>query len=90
MRDYQIGDWVIYIDKKLNDHWKTWKGISLYGKIAKIVDIRKYNIYTLEFKEFINSEHNGYGKGKNGHCYLCIKTQFMSLEHLKLKKLLNK
>ena len=87
---YKIGDWIVYIDKERSKWWKDLKGISLYGKIGKIIDIYKsdrFIPYLIEFKEYING-HDGIGKGKNGHCSWCSKQEITSLDRLKLKKLL--
>jgi len=87
---YKIGDWIVYIDKEWSKWWKDLHGVSLYGKIAKIIHIdnNKYYHYSLEFKEFIYG-HNGNRKGREGHCLWCCKEkEFISLDQLKLKKLI--
>jgi len=87
MRDYKIDDWVIYIDKENSNKWKKEFGISLYGKIAKIIYFyfdstnNNYN-YVLEFKESIR----GKGEGIEGHCNWCNCFEFKSIDHLKFKK----
>jgi len=85
MRDYQVGDTVIYKDKKISDLWKRNKGISLYNKIAKIIKIDiAFTGYLLEFKEYIMSPLS---KGKNGHCKWCYNNKFeLAIDHLKFKK----
>jgi len=86
---YKIGDWIIYTDKKHSNEWKKTYGISLYGKIGKIIYIDKnlYWPYTIEFKEFING-HDGRRKGKKGYCEWCEDKEIISLDQLKLKKLI--
>ena len=88
---YKIGDWIVYTDKEWSNKWKKDYGFSLYGKVAKIIYIEKYcNLplpYLIEFKKYING-HNGSGKGKDGYCLWCRKKEIISLDQLKLKKLL--
>jgi len=87
MREYKIGDIVIWIDKGFSDAWKENHGISLYGKIAQIIDINtKYNHCLLEFKENINGK-DGYRRGKKGHCWWSkLNTIEYAIDHLKFKK----
>ena len=84
---YKINDWIVYNNKEWSNHWKEIYGISLYGKIGKIIDIsKKYNLYLIEFKEFIGS-CNGDGKGKDGHCLWCRKKEItLYKDYFKLKK----
>jgi len=85
---YKIGDWIVYIDKNYSKWWKEQSGISLYGKIGKIIGIDNDSLrYLIEFKEFIDS-HDSNGKGKDGHCQWCVDIEIISLDQLKLKKLL--
>jgi len=83
---YKIGDWVIYTDKDYSNNWKKQYGISLYGKIAKIIHIeRELDIlYLLNFKEYINSFRKT--KGKSGHCIWCKHFEIKFLDSLKFKK----
>jgi len=32
-----IGEWVIFTDKEKGNFWKKHEGISLYGKIGKVI-----------------------------------------------------
>ena len=88
---YKIGDWIVFIDKEWSNDWKKEPGISLYDKIGKIIDInKKYNLYLIEFKEYING-YDGEGKGKDGHCLWCWcndKEITLYKDYFKLKKLL--
>ena len=82
---YKIGEWIIYNNKKWKNYWKKTYGISLYGKIAKIIDISD-SLYLIEFKEFIYS-YDGDGKGKDGHCLWCRKKEItLYKDYFKLKK----
>jgi len=91
MREYKIGDLVIYINKMFSDYWEKKKGVSLYRKLAKIIDIDNDNSlpYLLEFKEWVNG-HDGHGskiKGKKGHCWWCSENEFkLAIDYLKFKK----
>jgi len=87
MRDYKVGDWVIYIDKENSNEWKEEFGISLYKKIAKIIEIGNY-AYLTEFKDPIgNTPYDGEGKGKIGHCRWSSKRRVkLAIDHLKFKK----
>jgi len=93
-RDYKVGDWVIYMNKMESDKRKGLCGISLYGKIAKIIHIDI--TYLLEFKDWIDG-HDGSeslkkrkekGKGKSGHCYWALSKKEIkpAIDHLKFKK----
>jgi len=93
MRDYKIGDWVIFTNKEYSDWWEKENGVSLYGRLAKIVDIdkivdiNKIYEYEIEFKEGINSKWNEFGEGKSGHWLWCDKDEFKyAIDHLKFKK----
>ena len=80
---YKIGDWIVFIDKERSKWWKKEHGISLYDKIGKIIDInKKYNLYLIEFKEYIKSY------GGNGTLW-CLETSITSFDQLKLKKFLS-
>ena len=85
---YKIGEWIIYNNKKWKNYWKKTYGISLYGKIGKIIDISKnsYFSYLIEYKEFIHGT-SGDGRGKEGHCRWFNEKEISSLDQLKLKKL---
>ena len=85
---YKIGDWIVFIDKEWSNHWKEIYGISLYGKIGKIIDINRITVwpYLIEFKEFIDGT-SGRGKGKNGNCRWCHEKQIsLYKDYFKLKK----
>ena len=88
---YKINDWIVFIDKKISKWRKKDYGISLYGKIGKIIDIdynNKYIYYLVEFKEYING-YDGEGKGKDEHCRFCIDKEItLYKDYFKLKKLL--
>ena len=85
---YKIGDWIVFINKERSKWWKEKYETSLYGKIGKIIGIvKKHKLYLIEFKEFIDS-HDSNGKGKDGHCQWCVDIEIISLDQLKLKKLL--
>jgi len=85
----KIGDWVIWNDKEASDNWGKVTRIFLYGKVAKIIYIDKdNNKYLFEFKEYVMSTL--ISEGKEGHCFWCEADEFISLDLLKLKKLLNK
>jgi len=85
MRDYKIGDWVIWIDKKHSNDWKQYCKITLYKKVAKIIDIDDSE-YLLEFKEHIDSG-TGWENGKKGHCIWCENHKFkLAINYLKFKK----
>jgi len=93
MREFKVGDWVIFIHKSLSNWWKNITGISLYEKVGKIIDIKNYSKnseystdYLIEFEELIKSGHAR--KGKDGYCIWSEDNEFISLDHLKLKKLL--
>jgi len=92
MREFKVGEYVTFIDKKWSDTRKELYGFSLYRKIAKILDIDTkvkdiYVSHLLEFKEFINgNDGDGDGKGKQGHCEWCTKSEIQSIDHLKFKK----
>jgi len=74
---YKIGDWVIYTHKKNSEHWKNKYGISLYGKTVKIIHIDSIGEeYCLELEGIAIIWFSDY--------------EFESINHLKLKKLLNK
>jgi len=88
-RDYKVGDWVIWINKKQSVYWKEMKGISLYGKLAKIIYINKYNVFLLEYKDYVGGYSvGGYsGEGKDGHCWFCLDEDFeLAIDSLKFKK----
>jgi len=91
MREFKVGDWVIYTNKKESDEHKDLCGISLYGELAKVHYIGKFGLYLLEFKKHIKG-HDGSaqlkkGKGKNGHCIWCFDNEFkLAIDHLKFKK----
>jgi len=87
-RDYKKGDVVIWIDKEASDYWKRSRGISLYGKIAKIMTFDKSeNIYALKFKDWINSDILGNSYTKNGYGLESYKEGFkLAIDHLKFKK----
>ena len=84
---YKIGAWVVYINKQWSKWWKKTYGISLYGKIGKIIDIDNPHLsYLIEFKEYING-HDGRGKGKNGNCSWCDEKRLsLYKDFYKLKK----
>jgi len=83
-RDYKIND-IVYTDKLESSYWNRDGSSSLYGKIAKIIDINN-EVYTLEFKKYI-AGHDGYGKGKKGYCWNCSNRCFkLAIDHLKFKK----
>jgi len=88
-REYKIGDIVIFTDKKYSDWWEDYDyGVSLYKKVAKIIDIDKRDNhipYLLEFKEWINS-YNEESDEKEGHCRWVFEKQFKSFDSLKFKK----
>jgi len=91
MRDYQIGEWVIFTDKKERCCYHSGKKpISLYRKIGKIIKVKPHN-YLVEFTIFING-HDGNdgqneGKGKFGHCWFCLDEDFeLAIDSLKFKK----
>ena len=81
---YKIGDWIIYNNKEWSNKWKNYKGISLYGKIGKIIDKEKtYKCpYLVKFKKYIKSY------GGNGTLW-CLETSITSFDQLKLKKFLS-
>jgi len=85
---YKIGDLVIITNKKYSDYWKKSTGISLYGKLAKIINI-KDDDYLFEFKENING-HNGNNVGeiigRIRHCVWGKVYEFKSINSLKFKK----
>jgi len=87
---YKIGNWIVYIDKEWSNFWKKMYGISLYGKIGKIIDINKnYESYLIEFKEFINS-YTSNRRGKEGYGLWGTKQEItLYKDYFKLKKLLN-
>jgi len=91
MREYKVGDIVIWIDKRVSNRQKKEYGVSLYGKLAKIIYIDKPDNldkeYFLEFKDHIKG-FGGIGKvkGKEGHCMWCSFSQIKSVDHLKFKK----
>ena len=86
---YKIGDWIVFINKEFSKWWKGKKGISLYGKIAKIIYIgynNKYIYYLVEFKEYING-YSGNGRGKDEHCSWCEDIEItLYKDYFKLKK----
>jgi len=83
---YKIGEWIVFTDKKTSDKWKQYHETFLYGKVGKIIVIASDSWpYLIEFKEFIDG-HSGYGK--DGHCRWCRSKEIISLDQLKLKKLL--
>ena len=85
---YKIEDWIVYTDKKWSNQRKKKRGISLYGKIGKIIYIDNTHLpYLVEFKEFIGSP-SVIRKGKKGYCEWCEDKEIISLDQLKLKKLL--
>jgi len=85
-REYKIGDEVIYSNISCSNMWEDWNGNSLYGKIAKIIKISN-NFCLLEFKENTNSNYDGLGEGKEGHCWWCDKNEFkLAIDHIKFKK----
>jgi len=87
---YKIGDWIVFTDKEYSKNWKKLRGISLYGKAAKIIYIHnnKYYPYSIEFKENIKG-HTSNEKGKNGHCSWCDEKKItLYKDYFKLKKLL--
>ena len=86
-KDFKINDWIVFTDKEFSKWWKEKKGISLYGKIGKIIDIDNPHLsYLIEFKEFING-HDGDGKGKDGHCCWCDEKRLsLYKDFYKLKK----
>ena len=89
---YKINDWIVYNNKEWSNHWKEIYGISLYGKIGKIIyiDIDKNanrDPYLIEFKDFIDSHDRYYGIGKYGHCYWGHEEEFtLYKDYFKLKK----
>jgi len=84
---YKIEDWIVYTDKKWSNQRKKKRGISLYGKIGKIIDIDYNNKYIYYLVEFIGSP-SVIRKGKKGYCEWCEDKEIISLDQLKLKKLL--
>jgi len=89
MREFKVGDMVIWTDQKWSKVWEEEYKVYLYGKLAKIIYFDSIiNTYILEFKEFING-HDG-RLGKDGYCKWASRHQIESLDHLKLKKILQK
>jgi len=91
MRDYKVGDIVIWMDKEHSDYWEITHGIPLYGKVAKIIYMDNYISYLLEFNDYVNCSHGSRTniEKKSGHCMWGLtKKEFTSLDHLKLKKLI--
>jgi len=84
---YKIGDWIVFTDKEFSKWWKEKKGISLYGKIGKIIDTDYNNWpYLIEFKENIHGI-SGDGKAKDNHCIWCNDKEItLYKDYFKLKK----
>ena len=81
---YKIGDWIVFIGKEYSKRWKDLHGISLYGKVAKIIDIyNKLNIEDYVYLiKFIDSSH-----GNDN--YWCSKNDItLYKDFYKLKKLI--
>jgi len=71
MRDYKIGDKIIWIDEPYSKHLKFYDKISIYNKIGTIINIdhKNYPPYLIEFKQYVNTKPNKKNKGKEGYCY---------------------
>jgi len=74
MKEYQIGDYVIFFDKEYSKRWKKHYGFSFYNKTAKIIQITGQYIYLLKFEKLINQ-------------YWFEEKRFkLAIDHLKFKK----